>query len=186
MSKLATTMLAIGLALWAGLPFVAAAQDIYKTVDENGNVVYTDQKPSEDAEPITLKELSVVEPTRIGDMQVVAAGDESADDAEVDYQLKIVSPTDEQVIWNTAYVLDVTVSVGRQLPAGAQFVYRVDGQTRATSQQLSVSIEEVWRGEHNLAVELRNADNAVLDTAGPIVFYMKQGAPQLRPNAGPG
>ena len=38
-----------------------AAQDIYKYVDENGQLVFTDRPPTPDSEPITLRELSVVE-----------------------------------------------------------------------------------------------------------------------------
>ena len=34
---------------------------VYKTVDENGNVVYTDQPPADGSRPIKLKELSVIE-----------------------------------------------------------------------------------------------------------------------------
>ncbi len=54
-----TWLLTFGLAVGAVMPVTAA--EIYKTVDENGNLVYTDRAPSPDAEPITLRELSVVE-----------------------------------------------------------------------------------------------------------------------------
>ncbi|MFW5816148.1 MAG: DUF4124 domain-containing protein, partial [Wenzhouxiangella sp.] len=43
--------------LLAGLWLIgtsAVAQPIYRVVDEQGNVTYTDQKPSEDAEPLDL------------------------------------------------------------------------------------------------------------------------------------
>ena len=40
-------------------PGVAAQAEVYKTVDKDGNVVFTDKKPSADAEPMKLKELII-------------------------------------------------------------------------------------------------------------------------------
>ena len=42
------------------LSFQLAAQAVYKTVDEEGNVIYTDQPPEEDAKPMEMPEISVV------------------------------------------------------------------------------------------------------------------------------
>ena len=39
---------------------VFAGDKVYKTVDEDGNVVYTDEPPSADARPEVLKALSIV------------------------------------------------------------------------------------------------------------------------------
>ena len=66
---------AIGMLLIFAVCAQAYAQ-VYKTVDENGNVVYTDQPPEDGSEPIKLKPLSVIEaPVYDADRYV-------ADDAE--------------------------------------------------------------------------------------------------------
>ena len=49
--------LLIPLALLSLLAFTAARAEIYKVVDEHGNVTYTDQKPSPDAVPVQLRGL---------------------------------------------------------------------------------------------------------------------------------
>ena len=47
------------LALW--LPLTLAAQgEIYKVVDKDGNVTFTDQRPSDTAQPMDLPPLSVI------------------------------------------------------------------------------------------------------------------------------
>jgi hypothetical protein len=167
-----------------GLAFAPlAAQEIYKTVDEDGNVVYTDRKPSEDAEPVTLPELTVVDPVELGDPSAVGAGqsNRSPDDPASDFGLSIVSPRPEETVRNTAYVLAVDVATDRELPSGTRLAYLIDGEVREQTRALSTEIEEVWRGEHQLSVELRSGDGEVLAAAGPVTFYMHQPS-RLRQN----
>ena len=164
------------------------AQDIYKTVDENGNTVYTDQKPSDDAQPVKLKELTVVDPVELGDEQAVGGGAENAESGQSgnsapDFGLRIVTPAAQESVWNTAYVLTVQVQTDRELPAGARLAYLVDGEVRSSTRARSVEIEEVYRGEHQLSVELRASDGRVLGSAGPITFFMRQHS-RLHPNPG--
>lgn len=162
-----------------------AAQEIYKTVDENGNTVYTDQKPSEDAQPITLRELTVVDPVDLGNEQAISGNaEESGNGASApDFGLRIVTPNADETIWNTAYVLTVQVQTERELPAGARLAYLVDGEVRSTTRARSVEIEEVYRGEHTLSVELRASDGRVLGSDGPVSFFMRQHS-RLHPNPG--
>jgi len=163
----------------------AVAQDIYKTVDADGNTVYTDQKPSDDAQPVELKELTVVDPIELGDEQAVSGdGDDSGSDGSAaDFGLRIVTPSAQESVWNTAYVLTVQVQTERELPAGARLAYIVDGEVRSTTRAQSVEIDEVYRGEHQLTVEVRTSDGRVLGSAGPMTFFMRQHS-RLHPNPG--
>lgn len=161
------------------------AQNIYKTVDENGNTVFTDQKPSEDAQPIRLRELTVVDPVELGDEQAVTGdGEESGSGAAApNFGLRIVTPNADETIWNTAYVLTVQVQADRELPSGARLAYLVDGEVRTTTRAQSVEIEDIFRGEHQLSVELRASDGRVMASAGPVTFFMRQHS-RLHPNPG--
>ena len=162
-----------------------AAQDIYKTVDENGNTVYTDQKPSDDAQPVKLRELTVVDPVELGNEQAVGSNGEASgnDSGAPEFGLRIVTPGAEESVWNTAYVLTVQVQTDRELPSGTRLTYLVDGEVRSTTRAQRVEIEEVYRGEHQLSVELRASDGRVLASAGPITFFMRQHS-RLHPNPG--
>lgn len=180
----ARQLLIHGGALFAAVSLLAAsaaAQDIYKTVDEDGNVVYTDRKPSEDAEPVLLPELTVVDPVELGDAEAAAAGGNATAPVASGPSLQILSPAAEETIWNTAYVLQVDVTSGDRLPPDTQLVYLIDGEERATSRAQTIEIEEVYRGEHQLRVELRNSAGDVLSSAGPVTFYMRQHS-RLHPN----
>ena len=163
----------------------AIAQDIYKTVDENGNTVYTDRKPDKDAVPVKLRELTVVDPLELGNEQAASgeAGQAGNSDATPDFGLSIVTPEPGENIWNTAYVLTVQVQADRQLPSGTRLAYMIDGEVRTTTRAQTVEIGEVYRGEHTLSVELRASDDRVLGSAGPMTFIMHQGS-RLQPNRG--
>lgn len=176
MSRTHGTFLAavlIGLALNPAL-----AQTIYKTVDENGNVVYSDTNPEGDGVAVTLRELSVVKPGKLEDPQAAgenlaaAEGREAAEAAPV--ELRIVSPQSEETIWNTAYVLSVELDVSGALPEGAQLAYLVDGEVKETSRAPRAQLTEVFRGEHQLSVELRGSNGRTLAGAGPVTFFMRQ------------
>lgn len=158
----------------------ALAQAIYKTVDENGNVVYSDTNPDGEGVEVRLRELSVVAPGKLeqpGASQAAtdAAGREQAPQA-AEVGLRILSPTQEETIWNTAYVLSVQVGTTGALPEGAELAYLVDGEVKHTARSTSVQIPEVFRGEHQLAVELRGVDGRVISSAGPVTFFMRQGS----------
>jgi hypothetical protein len=152
------------------LPVAVYGQQIYKTVDENGNVVYTDQKPSDDAEPIPLPELTVVDPVDIGNPS--AADDDEPDVRTI--EMSITSPLADEIIVNTGYRVEVRVELDVELPRGAQIVYRVDGEERLASRERSVTIEEVFRGPHTVSAELRTADGRVIARAEPVSFFMRQ------------
>jgi len=158
----------------------AYAQDIYKTVDEDGNVVYTDQKPSEDAEPVRLPELTVVDPVDLGDTGATLSDGETEQRA-AGPAMQILSPGAEETIWNTGYVMTASVSLDGRLPSGAELVYLLDGEERARTRAQTVELEEVYRGEHQLTVEMRNNQGDVLSQAGPVTFYMRQHS-RLHPN----
>lgn len=153
----------------------AIAQNIYKTVDADGNTVYTDQKPSEDAQPVKLRELTVVDPVDLGNEQAATGdGEESGSSSAPDFGLRIVTPGEEESVWNTSYVLTVQVQTDRELPSGTRLAYLVDGEVRTTTRAQGVEIEEVYRGEHTLSVQLRASDGRVLASAGPVTFFMRQ------------
>ena len=166
-------------ALLAGLFLAVAApaawaQQIYKTVDEDGNVVYTDQKPSEDAEPIPLPELTVVDPVELGD-PAVAGGQSSNQESEMaQIDFSITAPMADEVIINTAYRLDVRVDLEVDLPRSAQIVYLVDGEEKLTSREMSVTLEGIERGPHQVSAEVRDSNGRVLAATEPVSFFMRQ------------
>ena len=172
-------MLIALLALMLALPL--AAQDrIYKTVDADGNVIYTDQKPSDDAEPIDLPELSVVDPVEIG---TLPARPQRAADEAPELVFSIASPIQDETIWNTGFTVDVRMSLSTEMPAGSQIVLFVDGEQKATTRALSTTLRDVYRGPHTLRAELQTQTGQVLASTESVRFFIQQQS-VLRPRPG--
>ncbi len=155
----------------------AAAQTIYKVVDEDGNVTYTDQKPTDDAEPMDLPELNVLE----GNSEPPPVISESSSTEQREpLQLRIVSPQNEENIRGTANRLSVNLESNVDIPPTALIVFYIDGEAQNPVQSLSATFEEVPRGTHTLRAELQTPSGRVLAGTETITVYMRQ-ASRLHP-----
>lgn len=163
--------------LLAWLPL--AATEIYKTYDEDGNVVYTDQKPSDDAQPIDLPGLTIMDP--VTPPPVRPEQRPGARDAE-ELTFRIASPQNEEHIWGTGNTLSVQLDSSISLPPGALVVLYLDGQAQTAITGLSTTLDEIDRGEHRLRAELQSASGRVLASTDEVTFYMRQ-ASALHPRA---
>ena len=132
---------------------VAAAEKIYKVVDEEGNVTFTDTPPN-DAD-------AIVEPHSIlgtNTTPAVATAPENAiktdqADAKASYVTQIVSPTDESTIpmGPGEFVVEAEVSPG--LDNGEQLILLLDGEAVGAPQSFPRwQLTNVFRGAHQLQV----------------------------------
>lgn len=189
-----TWLLTFGLTVGAVMP--ATAAEIYKTVDENGNPVYTDRAPSPDAKPITLRELSVVEtPTYTGRTSAADADDDDGGDTLNDLRaryrdFRLVSPAPEQNYWGTANTAQIAWDTAAPLGSDLGVVFFIDGQPiTEPTRNAAVTTERLDRGEHRASADLVNSEGTVVASAGPVTFFIMQQsrqAPRPQPRAGGG
>ena len=126
------TCMVIALLLLVLTPLAGLAE-IYRVVDEDGNVTYTDQPPGDGSQPLDLPELSVIE-TEKPAQPVEPPAAEQEDEAKTLRELrkmyrdfKVIQPLAEETFWGTAN--SVTVSWGGSAPLqeGVTAVLYVDG-----------------------------------------------------------
>lgn len=186
--NVATRYIALWLSAAALSGFAPGARaEVYKVVDENGNVTYTDQAPGPDARPMVLRELSVISP------QVAApkAGTEQAAEADAAVEgeqdvmsirelrrayrdFRIVSPMQEQHVWGTGN--EVTIAWGAQYPLqpGMMVTIYVDGQAQPPTTQSAISMGSMDRGEHQVYAELVDSQNRRIALAETVTFFVRQ------------
>jgi hypothetical protein len=159
----------------------AGATDIYKTIDANGQIIYTDRPPTPDAKPISLRELSVVEAPAYS--QPRRESPDSAQDDQMSMNelrfmyrdFKLVSPAPEQNFWGTGQVATIAWDAGAPLQQGMSVVYFVNGQAVSDPTTASTfSTEPMDRGEHTARVDLLGPNEQVIASAGPVTFFVKQ------------
>jgi len=155
-----------------------SSANIYKVVDENGNVTYTDQKPSPGSQPIDLPPLSVVETTK---PDVPAVTSESAEEKTATPRdlrkqfsdFRIIQPQNEETFWGTANTVVVSWGSSKTIPEDMKSVLYVDGDARNVPGSGSVSLT-LDRGEHQVYAELRDARNRRVVTTDTVTFFVKQ------------
>lgn len=171
-------------ALFAFAPGIRA--EVYKVVDEHGNVTYTDQAPGPDARPMVLRELSVISP-QVG---AQPAGSEASADADADggeqelmsvrelrrayRDFRIVSPMQEQHVWGTGN--DVTIAWSAQYPLqpGMMVTIYLDGQAQEPTTQSAITVASMDRGEHKVYAELVDSRNRRIALSETVTFFVRQ------------
>jgi hypothetical protein len=156
---------------------------VYKTVDENGNVTYTDTPPADGSGPIELRPISVIEaPT----YEKAAKADEESTTGEESKEMtlkvlrrsykdfSIIAPQPEESIWNPEVFISVAWRVGNQLQPGMTVTVSVDGKQYAKTTEQVVQVNLRDRGEHKVTAELKDSKNRLIATAEPVIFYIMQ------------
>jgi hypothetical protein len=158
------------------LATAAGATEVYRWVDENGVIHYSDQ-PHPGAEKV-----EVVEPPTMPayDRGRLAARRNAPSDSQPQqapgfaYQsLSIQQPAAEETLWNIAGRLTVQLALQPALRPGDRVRVHFDGVPQEVP-GLQFELTEVWRGAHNLQAEIVNAQGEVMIRSEPVRFYVQQ------------
>jgi len=190
--------LGITLATLALVASSTVSAQIYKVVDENGNVTYTDQAPADGSAPMDLPELSVVDTdyessTTAGAEATEEAAGEAAESEELTprdlrrmyHDFSISQPAPEQTFWGTANT--VVISWGSSTPLQSDLQVRVfiDGVQQPATQSSTIALT-LDRGEHSVYAELLDSRGRRLVTTSTVTFFVKQQAVGfIAPNRSP-
>ena len=157
-----------------------ALAQAYRWVDDDGITHYSD-RPVPGAERVILPKSSS---NRVRTFQPPAASSQAsqssqssqADSAQAPFSyesLEVVSPTAEETLWNIEGVLSVSVAVNPSLQAGHQVRAYFNGNAQLVS-GTSFQLEEVWRGVHNIQVEVIDANGKLMIRSQTNRFYVQQ------------
>lgn len=164
--KVSFTFWLLALALFA-MPL--AAQEIYRVVDEHGNVTYTDQKPEDGGEPVDLPELNV-----LGDDEEEPPLPEAEADVAIDAEaagplgFEIVSPADGEMVEGGSVQVEIDSNVA--IPPTAQIVLFLNGQPQEPIRTLDVTLDDIPPGPYQLRAELQTPEGRQLAETGSVRF----------------
>ena len=154
----------------------------YKWVDEDGIVHYSD-RPAPGAEQIQLPTYHrpsgpTTPPTsstfsRRNEQTAAAA---KAPEQPIKYEsIAVTSPGPEETLWNIEGVLNVTVALQPALQPGHRIRVYFDGNPQLVD-GTSFQLQEVWRGVHNIQVEVIDQSGKLMIRSQPNRFYVQQNA----------
>jgi hypothetical protein len=171
-------MMVILLILASGL--ASAGERIFKTVDENGNVVFTDIPPKED-EPgeqiIVENPNSYASEEAVGpqDEWIVESEDEEGSETRFTYQsLDIVAPQKDATIRENAGNVSIVAVPNPRLRSGDRLRLMMDGDLVQEGRQTRFDLENVDRGTHVAVTEIVDDAGNVLIRSDPTTFHLQR------------
>ena len=149
-----------------------ATAEIYKTVDKNGRVTYTDVPPANtEAKPLELKTInSLPTPAVIPNTTPTNAG--TNNQAPPEYNVQILAPENGTTLMADERSVSVSISLNQNLNNGDLFAYKLDGDILTTTQDMTYTITEPPRGEHSVTVDVVDPNGKSLAQSNAITLLV--------------
>jgi len=159
----------------------AVHADVYRSVDENGHVVYSD-KPSEGAVKIEVKDAQTIKLPSAGPFKYQPPPKKAPPRYS---SVAISSPgNDESIRQNTGDVT-VQISVSPGLRPGDVISLLMDGKEVASGPASSVTMKNVDRGSHTLQSRVLGSDGRTWASSETVTFHLLRHS-VLKPKPPPG
>lgn len=155
-----------------------ALADVYKSVDEDGNVIFTDQ-PSENAERIHVKEVQTIESQKPGPSDsptLTEEGQEQEDAAIVYTKLEITSPANDSAVRANDGNITINTAVEPALKqeAGHQLALYMDGTQVSTGPGPQLNVTNVDRGTHIFSAAVIDSEGNELLRSSSVSFTVQR------------
>ncbi len=149
---------------------IAGAQEVYRTVDEDGNVTFSDVAPKDDSEPLDLQQPN----TYIAPELPVLTEDElPLEDEEAAYEsLSITTPANDEAVRNNTGNVTLAAAVEPALASNHQIQFTLDGTVVGTGPFLSLALTNIDRGTHIVQAHILDSDNRILKSSAASTFHM--------------
>lgn len=159
---------------------------VFKHVDEDGNVTFTDQPPPDSTE-VQINSTNIAAPPPSDAFPTPPPSDKPDKDTDGAYKITITGPANETIIPNGPGNFTVSASVSPELADTHQLQLLLDGAPREEPQRSSSwALTNVFRGEHNLVVSVVDAKGKSLAKSDPVtVFVFRPSSNNTRRNRPP-
>lgn len=129
------------------------AETVYKTVDENGNIIFTD-RPTENSEEIKLQKLQTINNPNPIKNKPPAKPASPIDVGNVYSRLIITNPAQGSGIRNNAGNITISVSLEPSLRPGHNIVFTVDGNEVSKGSANTAAVNNLSRGAHTIGASV--------------------------------
>ena len=164
---------------WTLLPLLllaaTATAETWRWVDENGVVNFSDQ-PRPGAERVELEGISTFSPPEWTSQSAESRGSTEPDAEALEWysRLAILSPVNEETIWNNQGNLDVALAVEPRMRSGDRINLYLDGEpvSGLPPNATRFTINRVFRGGHTLRATVVDQNGAELFSSASFVPHV--------------
>jgi hypothetical protein len=157
----------------------ASGAPAWTWVDANGQTHFSD-RPVEGARQVELSGAQGFAPTAPAR---TAPSTNAAQSPAALYQVDIVSPAEQETLWNIGTQLNVQVRIQPPLQPGHRYDLAFDGQRlNLNTMNLRTTVPNVFRGSHTLQLVVIDSAGAELLRSASRTFFVQQTSTQ-NPNS---
>lgn len=143
--------------LLVGILFVLPTMaDVYRSVDEDGNVVFSD-KPSPDAEKVEINEVQTIDPGNVPEYKYTPPRKSQAPVSSYK-KITITNPSNDQALSANDGNVTVNVAVEPKLESGDVITLYLDGGQVAEGEGSAFNLTNLDRGTHTLSAAIKTSD----------------------------
>ncbi len=155
---------------------ISAHAQMYKWVDKNGNVSYSDQPPFKGAEELKAPELSSVPAIKVNKKKPRPKIEIKTPDTPTKYtSVKIISPDNESTFQNNGGNIPLSISTTPALNTAQGHYLSVSTNGKKLPGKYntsSIQLTNMDRGTHKISVSIRNKKGKTLRTSKPITIFL--------------
>ncbi|MFO7786143.1 MAG: DUF4124 domain-containing protein [Halospina sp.] len=179
-STLPLTALVLALLLAPGSP---VAGEVYRHVDENGNVTYSDEPADDDSEAMELEPLSEVNlpdgaARERRDRDDEPEGDSGNDEQQGYESIEITEPEHDSAFWRGDGLVVVRLQSQPSLRSGHRYALELDGERTRESRDTSFTLENMDRGTHEVVIHVINANGETISSSDVTRFTLHRPSQQ--------
>ncbi|MFV0596212.1 DUF4124 domain-containing protein [Shewanella sp.] len=150
-----------------------AQATVYKWVDKDGKVHYSDE-PHPNAEVVELKEKTL---NQIALPPVNNDSNDSQVIQQIQYQVIITSPVEEETVRDNNGDFQVTATVTPEIKSQYLMALKLDGQMVGQPQVGGIfQLTNIDRGEHTIVVDAMTQNGKVFASSSPRKIFLHQAA----------
>ena len=151
--------------------------ELYRGLDEKGNVIYSDT-PFESAEKYTPPPISVVETPKVektGEEDVQPGPEQESEEFRY-LHFDITEPAYNQTLANPVYVaVSIRLKPALNTEEKHSIWLLLDGSpVIRNSRQTRFRLDEVVRGAHQLQAQVRDSSGKIVLRTRPVVFFVQR------------
>ena len=146
--------------------------DVYKHVNEQGEVVYSDT-PAPGAEKMKLPELPTYTPPKVP----LVRSDDAPLESEIYRTLEFIKPLDKSTIRNNLGVIELQLRIDPALKVREQHrlqFYLDNERYGPLADTTSIMMSNIERGEHSLSASVFDASGNVVIASKPVTVFVKR------------
>jgi len=144
------------------------AETVYRSVDENGNTVFSD-KPSKNAEKMEIPDAQTVKSKSAGKFKYTPPPKSPPPEYS---RVAITSPDNDAAVRENTGNITVTVDVEPGLQKQDKLQLHMDGKIVGSGDSTSFSLQNVDRGTHTLQAVVVDSSGKTLASSASVTFHL--------------